>query len=111
MRLTYSYLCIVMSQSFNNILTWCRRYISVTFIIVMAFILIVLFFNDNSILKSIEYNRQITELKREIKANQDTLDYYKALNHSLDTDPETMERIVREQYHMQRENEDVYIIE
>ena len=100
-----------MKQSVSNIWSWCRRYISVTFIIVMAFILIVLFFNDNSIVKSIDYNRQITELKQEIKANRDTLEYYKALNHSLDTDPETMERIVREQYHMQRENEDVYIIE
>ena len=43
--------------------------------------------------------------------NRDTLEYYNKLNHSLDTDPETMERIVRERYHMQRENEDVYIVE
>ena len=30
---------------------------------------------------------------------------------SLNTDPSTLERIVREQYHMQRAGEDVYIIE
>lgn len=90
---------------------WCRRYFSVTFIIVIGFTMLVLFFNDNSIIKSMEYDERIKELKHEIKANRDTMEYYRRLNHSLDTDRETMERIVREQYHMQRENEDVYIIE
>ena len=37
--------------------------------------------------------------------------YYLRLNRSLDTDPQSLERIVREKYHMQRPNEDVYIIE
>ena len=90
---------------------WCRRYFSVTFIFVVAFTLLVLIFNDNSIIKSMEYDERIKELKREIKANRDTMEYYRKQNHNLDTDRETMERIVREQYHMQRENEDVYIIE
>lgn len=80
-------------------------------IIIVAFLAIILFFNDNSISKSVEYNNRIKELRHEIKQNQDTMEHYRCLNHSLDTDPETMERIVREQYHMQRENEDVYIIE
>ena len=38
------------------------------------------------------------------------MQYYRRLNASLDTDPETLERIVREHYHMQRVNEDVYVI-
>ena len=87
-----------MGSSVKKIWEWCRHYISVTFIIVVVFVVIVLFFNENSILKSMEYNRQITDLKEEIQSNRDT-------------DPETMERIVRERYHMQRENEDVYIVE
>ena len=33
---------------------WCRRYLSVTFLILIAFIVIVLFFNDNSFVKSVE---------------------------------------------------------
>ncbi|WP_295730510.1 hypothetical protein [uncultured Muribaculum sp.] len=90
---------------------WCRRYISVTFLILIAFIAIVLFFNDNSFVKSVEYTTRISELREEIRANEDTLRHYRRLNHALDTDPETMERIVRENYHMQRENEDVYIVE
>jgi predicted PurR-regulated permease PerM len=89
---------------------WCRRYISVTFLILVAFVVIVLFFNENSFLKSVEYTSRINELREEIKENEDTLHYYQQLNHALDTDPETMERIVRENYHMQHENEDVYIV-
>ena len=90
---------------------WCRRYLSVTFLILIAFIVIVLFFNDNSFVKSVEYTSRINELREEIRQNEDTLRYFQRLNHALDTDPETMERIVRENYHMQRENEDVYIVE
>ena len=100
-----------MNQEKSGFIAWCRRYVSVTLLIVVGFVLIVLFFNENSILKSIEYNSRIIELRHEIKMNNDTLEYYRRLNHSLDTDPATMERIVREKYHMQRENEDVYIID
>ena len=39
------------------------------------------------------------------------MQYYHRLNASLSTDPRELERIVREQYHMQRPNEDVYIFE
>ena len=98
-------------QAMKKLIDWCKQYLSVTMLVIVAFLAIILFFNDNSISKSVEYNNRIKELRQEIKSNQDTLEHYRRLNHSLDTDPETMERIVREQYHMQRENEDVYIIE
>ncbi|MCC8038798.1 MAG: septum formation initiator family protein [Bacteroidales bacterium] len=90
---------------------WCRRYLSGMLLIVVAFVLFVLFFNDNSIMKSYEYSREIERLEKEIAQNEDTLTHYLQLNRSLDTDPVTMERIVREQYHMQRPNEDVYVFE
>ena len=50
-------------------------------------------------------------MQDEIKENNDTLVLYVRLNERLASDPATLERIVREQYHMQRVNEDVYIIE
>ena len=100
-----------MKKQIKNIISWCRRYISVTFIIVLAFVMFVLFFNDNSVMRSFELNQRITELELEIKDNEDTLIHYQQLNRALDTDAETLERIVRENYHMQRPNEDVYIVE
>lgn len=92
-------------------LSWCRRYLKLDFIGTASVIVFVLFFNDNSVVNSIEYSREIERLKLEIKEYNDTFYYYRSLNQSLMRNPETMERIVREQYHMQRPQEDVYIIE
>lgn len=95
----------------NSFMRWCRRYISLTALMVVGLCVYVVFFNDNSLINARRYDEQINTLKEEIKQNQDTLDYYNTLNSRLDTDRGTMERIVREQYHMQRTNEDVYICE
>lgn len=99
------------NNTLRGIYRWCRRYISLTLIIVVGLIVYVTGFNDNSFVNIHRYKQQIKELKAEIKENRDTLEYYETLNKRLDTDPVTMERIVREQYHMQRSGEDVYIIE
>ena len=50
-------------------------------------------------------------LRREIRMEQDSLEYYRRMNMLLSTDRGTMEQIVRERFHMQRRGEDVYIIE
>lgn len=92
-------------------LQWCRRYIRPGFVATAALVVFVLFFNDNSILNTYEHEKEIDRLRTEIRQNRDTLLYYEALNRRLDTDPETMERIVREQYHMDRPGEDVFVFE
>ena len=69
----------------------------------------VMFFNDNSVMDNYRYQKEIDELKKEIASNYDTLQYYQQQIELLRTDPETMERIVREEYHMQRPNEDIFI--
>lgn len=90
---------------------WTRRYITLPLIIAVAYIVFVLFFNENSYFKSMEYQQEIDRLEAEIKVNNDSLIYYQQLNASLSSSPRELERIVREQYHMQRPNEDVYIVE
>ena len=69
----------------------------------------ILFFNDNSVMDNYRYQKEIDRLEDEIAKNYDTLQYYQRQVELLRTDPETMERIVREEYHMQRENEDIFI--
>ncbi len=95
----------------TNFYAWCKRYLSLTLLATIIVGAIVLFFNENSILRTVEQERRIDELQAAISDATDTLEYYRGLNHSLDTDKETMERIVREQYHMQHPDEDVYIYE
>lgn len=90
---------------------WSRRYITLPLIIAVAYIVFVLFFNENSYFKSVEYQAEIDRLEAEIKENNDSMNYYRRLNASLTASSEELERIVREQYHMQRPNEDVYVFE
>ncbi len=90
---------------------WLKRYVSLSLLVVLGFIAFVLFFNDNSVAKSYDYAAQIRELEGEIAQYEDTLRYYQELNRRLDSDPQELERIVREHYHMQRPSEDVYIFD
>lgn len=100
-----------MNESVSSALHWCRRYITFPLVVAVGYILFVLFFNENSYSQSARLQTEIERLTAEIKENNDTLAHYVLLNRLLDSDPSTLERIVREQYHMQRANEDVYIIE
>lgn len=84
---------------------------SLMFIAVTAFVLYVLFFNENSYGRYNELHNQAKRLRSQIAMEEDTLAYYRALNRRLETSPAEMERIVREQYFMQRPYEDVYIVE
>lgn len=69
------------------------------------------FFNENNVMRYYEYDLTIENIRKEIKNNEDTFLYYRDLNNRLSTDRATLERIVREKYHMQRRNEDIYIFE
>ncbi len=95
----------------KEFLNWCRRYLSFTLLAALVVGALVLFFNENSLLTSMRQERRIDELEARIREATDTLVYYRELNRSLNTDKETMERIVREQHHMQHPDEDVYIFE
>ena len=96
-------------EKIRNLLGWGRRYISFTLLIVVAYLASLLFFNENSMMRSIDLDRTIDSLRTEIRVNQDSLEYYKALNNRLSTSPEEMERVAREQYNMNRPDEDVYV--
>lgn len=100
-----------MKETLSRAWKWIRRYVTVPLLIAAAYIVFVLFFNENSYFKSMEYQEEIDRLEAEIKENNDTMMHYHRLNASLSSDPAELERIVREEYHMQRPNEDVYVIE
>lgn len=80
-----------------------------TLVLMVAGVLYVLVFNENSYSRKLELNRRITALEDSIKAVQDTAAYYRTLNSRINTDPAVMERVVREEFQMVRPNEDIYI--
>lgn len=89
---------------------WCKRYVSFTLIVAVGVMAYLLFFTDTSIPETYRYDREVQRLKAEIKAETDTLEYYRELNRRIASDPVTLERVAREQYHMQRPQEDVYVV-
>ena len=75
----------------------------------VAFVVVLLFFGDNNYMKISKYRSQINDLKSQIKNNQDSAAMYDAKVEELNTDNESLERLVREKYGMKRTNEEVYI--
>ncbi len=97
---------------FQRLLLWVRRYVTLWLIVVIAFIIYIYFYaSDTSIGSRAALQRQIDSLRREIAAYTDSVTYYRELNAALGTDPATMERVIREHYHMKHPDEDVYIFE
>ena len=78
---------------------------------VLALLVYIVFFGESSVTQRIEYQRQIDSLSAEVAVVQDSVDYYRELNRRLASEPEAMERVVREQYNMKREHEDVFVLE
>lgn len=89
---------------------WCRRYISITLIVVVGFLAYVLFFNEHSVQQNFAYSRVIDSLEVQKKIYTDTFLYYQALNEKLATSPDKIEEILRVEHNMSRLNEDVYIV-
>lgn len=98
-------------STFGSFYQWCRRHISLTVIAVVAFIVYMIFFNPLSCNRMNELKDQEVMLKKEIKREQDSAAYYNRLNSTLNSDPSTLEQKARENYRMQMEDEDVYIVE
>jgi len=79
-------------------------------ITLMAFLIWMTFFDNNNFVRQIKS-------KQEIKAAEAQIIWHKQqlleVKHDLDelfTSNETLERFARENYHMKRENEDIYLI-
>lgn len=90
---------------------WLGRYISVASLLVIAYFVYLLFFSSHSAMQKVEYQRVIDSLEREVAATNDSVAYYRDLNHRLQSDPRAVEQVVREEHNMNRPGEDVYIME
>ena len=91
--------------------SWFGRYIGWPTAVALCVILYVAFFGENSITRRMEYERTIDSLSVCLARQQDSLRYYKDMNSRLSRDPVLMEKVVREQYNMNRPNEDVFVVE
>ncbi|MBQ9556014.1 MAG: septum formation initiator family protein [Muribaculaceae bacterium] len=88
---------------------WIPRWLNIPLLFIIGFMVVLLFFGDNSFVRSSKYRAQINELKSQIKNYEDSAAKYEAKINELNTDNESLERLVREKYGMKRTNEEVFI--
>lgn len=90
---------------------WIKRCANVPLLIIGVFFVGLLLLNDDaSFTQSMEYEKEIVRLKKEIKENQDSAAYYRSRREAIERGDDALEFIAREQYHMKRPTEDVFIL-
>lgn len=90
--------------------TYIRTRFSLVRLIVVGFLFVMIFLDENSLLRSFEYSQKITQLEKEITHYQQVIDDSKQRLNELRSDDENLEKFGREQYLMKKPNEDIYII-
>ena len=80
-------------------------------ITILVFLLVVVFLDENGLMKRAQYRQEISTLKSEIQKyrtqyNEDTQKLKELMEN-----PEALEKIAREKYFMKKPNEDIFIIE
>ncbi|MBR5892918.1 MAG: septum formation initiator family protein [Bacteroidaceae bacterium] len=98
-----------MNDSIGDIINWIKKhkYLFVT----LTFLAIIVIFDENSMLKHIQHQREIMSLNSEYKELEQQHDALVIKLNELDTDAAAMEKIARDKYGMQLDNEEVFIIE
>ena len=89
--------------------TFIRRHKYV--ITIAIFGIIIVFLDENSMIRRMGYTREINQLNEEIdKYRSEYNESTKKLN-ELESNPEAIEQIAREKYLMKKSNEDIYVFE
>lgn len=98
-----------MNDSIATFLLWIKnnKYVFVT----ITFLLIIVFFDENNLIKHVQNQREIAVLKSEIEDLKHELEVITHKSNELHKDIEIMEKVAREKYGMHKDGEEVFIIE
>lgn len=80
------------------------------FLVSLAFLVWMLFFDRNDLLSQYEYQSQLNKLQEEKEFYQKETAQVKKDLEELTTDMKKLEKFAREKYLMKKDNEDVFII-
>ena len=80
-------------------------------ITIAAFLVIIVFLDENSLIQRQQHQQEIKTLKAEIERYRQQFEEDTRKLKELTSNPEAMEKIAREKYLMKRPNEDVFIFE
>lgn len=88
---------------------WIPRWLHLPFVLFVIFIVWMLAFGENNFVNTHALKAESNDIKAEVQAMTDSATFYERKVQELNTDPETLEKIAREQYGMRKTNEEVYI--
>ncbi|SDP05772.1 Cell division protein FtsB [Mucilaginibacter sp. OK268] len=80
------------------------------FLVTMAFLVWMIFFDKNDLFSQYEYRRQVNKLKEERDFYKKETDQVNKELDELTSNPQKLEKFAREKYLMKKDNEDVYVI-
>lgn len=90
---------------------WFKRCANIPLLIIGVFFVGILLLNDDaSFTQSMVYEQEIVKLRKEIKENKDSAAYYRSRRIAIERGDDALEFIAREQYHMKRPTEDVFLL-
>jgi cell division protein FtsB len=77
----------------------------------MAFLVVIVFLDENSLIQRAQHKREISTLKSEIARYRKQYEEDTRKLKELMNNPEALEKIAREKYLMKKPNEDIFIFE
>ena len=90
---------------------WMRRRSHIAPLLIGSLVIALLFFNEDTSWKNnMKYQAQIKSLQEEITACNDSARWFRERREQLLTGNEELEQIAREEYHMQKPTEDIYLL-
>ena len=98
-----------MNDSIATFFNWVKN--NKYWFVTIAFLLIIIFFDENNMIKHFQNQREIAVLKSEIDELKEELEVLSRKSAELHKDIEIMEKVAREKYGMHKEGEEVFIVE
>lgn len=98
-------------KSISPYLKWIGFFINRYTIVGVAFIVWMLFFDQNSLITHRELDKQIRTLERDEAYFEKNLENENEKLKMLQNNPAEIERIAREKFYLKKDNEDIFIIQ
>lgn len=80
-------------------------------IALLAFVLMMLFFDDNNLFLQLDRKRQLNELQKSKAYYEAAIANTQQTLNNLQSSPASVEKFARERFLMKRDNEDVFVVE
>lgn len=100
-----------MSKKIKKLNFWVRRRSHFAVLAIGALVITMLFMNEDASWEhNMEYQEEIKQLNQQIKICNDSAEYYRQQREKLLNGSAELEQLAREEYHMQKATEDVFVI-